>query len=51
MNQHADESRTLAETLDRAWKVLSTLPDQELTMLPADMVALVTAYRRNSDGD
>ena len=48
VNQRVDESRSLAETLDRAWQVLSTLPAQELTMLPADMVA---AHLRNSDGD
>jgi V/A-type H+-transporting ATPase subunit B len=37
--QRADEYRTLTDTLDRSWRVLSTLPEQELTMLPSDMAA------------
>lgn len=48
VNQRVDESRTLTVTLDRAWQVLSTLPPQELTMLPADMVA---THLRSADGD
>ena len=35
MNQGAQENRGLAETLDRAWQVLASLPRRELTMLPA----------------
>jgi V/A-type H+-transporting ATPase subunit B len=44
LDQRGDETRTLDETLDRAWQALSVLPRRELTMLPA---ALVEArYRR-----
>jgi len=32
--QRPDEARTLGDTLDRAWRVLATLPRHELTMLP-----------------
>jgi V/A-type H+-transporting ATPase subunit B len=39
--QRPDESRTLDETLDRAWRVLGVLPRRELTMLPT---ALLDAY-------
>jgi V/A-type H+-transporting ATPase subunit B len=35
VDQGRDEIRTLDETLDRAWEVLSVLPRRELTMLPA----------------
>jgi V/A-type H+-transporting ATPase subunit B len=35
MAQRADERRALDDTLDRAWRVLATLPRRELTMLPA----------------
>jgi V/A-type H+/Na+-transporting ATPase subunit B len=34
MNQGPAENRGLAETLDRAWQVLTALPRSELTMLP-----------------
>jgi V/A-type H+/Na+-transporting ATPase subunit B len=37
--QGRDESRALSDTLDRAWSVALTLPERELTMLPAAMVA------------
>jgi V/A-type H+-transporting ATPase subunit B len=37
--QRPDESRTLDDTLDRAWHVLGTLPRRELTMLPAAQIA------------
>ncbi|HEX7107585.1 MAG TPA: V-type ATP synthase subunit B [Acidothermaceae bacterium] len=47
VSQRVDESRTLPDTLDRAWKVLSTLPERELTMLPSHLVA---AHRRADDG-
>lgn len=33
LDQRRDESRTLDETLDRAWEVLRILPRRELTML------------------
>lgn len=35
MNQGSQENRGLAETLDRAWRVLAALPRRELTMLPS----------------
>ena len=37
--QRRDENRTLAQTLDRAWSVALSLPERELTMLPAAMIA------------
>ena len=33
MKQAPDESRNLDETLGRAWEVLSTLPESELTKI------------------
>jgi V/A-type H+-transporting ATPase subunit B len=39
VSQGRGEKRELAETLDRAWDVALTLPEQELTMLPAAMIA------------
>jgi V/A-type H+-transporting ATPase subunit B len=33
LSQRRDENRTLEETLDRAWRVVSTLPRSELTMV------------------
>jgi V/A-type H+-transporting ATPase subunit B len=38
VDQHPDESRTLVQTLDRAWRVAAALPRQELTMLPTAML-------------
>jgi V/A-type H+-transporting ATPase subunit B len=38
VNQRQDESRTLEQTLDRAWRVAAALPRQELTMLPAALL-------------
>jgi len=35
LDQGADESRSLEETLTRAWRVVSTLPARELTMMSA----------------
>ncbi|HXZ70249.1 MAG TPA: hypothetical protein VEH31_05165, partial [Streptosporangiaceae bacterium] len=34
MDQGRGENRTLGDTLGRAWRVLATLPRQQLTMLP-----------------
>jgi V/A-type H+-transporting ATPase subunit B len=34
--QQPDEARPLAETLDRAWRAVSLLPRQDLTMLASD---------------
>jgi len=38
LNQRPDETRTLDDTLDRAWQVLALLPRRELTMLPAGLL-------------
>ena len=38
VDQRPDERRSLTDTLDRAWRVLSLLPRRELTMLGADLV-------------
>jgi V/A-type H+-transporting ATPase subunit B len=38
LDQRGDESRSLDDTLDRAWDALSVLPPRELTMLPAALV-------------
>jgi V/A-type H+/Na+-transporting ATPase subunit B len=38
LSQRSDESRSLEETLDRAWQALATLPRRELTMLSAERV-------------
>jgi V/A-type H+/Na+-transporting ATPase subunit B len=38
VDQRQDESRTLDQTLDRAWRVAAVLPRQELTMLPAALL-------------
>ena len=39
VNQLIDESRALEDTLARAWRVLSILPERELTMVPAADIA------------
>jgi V/A-type H+/Na+-transporting ATPase subunit B len=39
MSQRRDESRSLDETLDRAWRALALLPRRELTMLSPDVIA------------
>ncbi len=46
--QRRDETRTLAETLARAWRVASTLPRRELTMVGQ---ALVDAYYVEADDE
>jgi V/A-type H+-transporting ATPase subunit B len=38
VDQRPDETRTLDQTLDRAWQVLLTLPRSQLAMLPAAML-------------
>jgi V/A-type H+-transporting ATPase subunit B len=35
MNQGRTEDRSLEESLSRAWRVLATLPRNQLTMIPA----------------
>jgi V/A-type H+-transporting ATPase subunit B len=39
VDQGRDEQRSLDQTLDRAWVVLSELPRRELTMLPESQLA------------
>lgn len=39
LSQRSNESRSLDETVDRAWQALASLPRRELTMLPAALVA------------
>ncbi|MEV0308248.1 ATP synthase beta subunit C-terminal domain-containing protein [Nonomuraea fuscirosea] len=36
LSQPGDEARTLGQTFERAWRVLSILPRRELSMLDAD---------------
>ncbi|WP_419789231.1 hypothetical protein [Prescottella equi] len=38
LDQRSDESRTLDDTLDRAWAALARLPRAELTMLPGSLL-------------
>ena len=38
VNQRPDESRSLTDTLERAWNVVRRLPRSELSMLPAEML-------------
>jgi len=51
VDQHRDEPRTLEDTLDRAWRVLSLLPHRELTMLPAAQLDLRHHPRSDSAQD
>jgi V/A-type H+-transporting ATPase subunit B len=39
LDQRPDESRRIADTLDRAWRALDNLPRRELTMLPSALIA------------
>ena len=48
VSQRPDERRSLDETFQRAWRVLSVLPRRELTMLPT--AALDAHYRARDDG-
>ena len=51
VNQAPDEARTMPETFERAWGVISVLPERELTMMPAASIA--AHYRgslRKADG-
>ncbi|WNM27890.1 V-type ATP synthase subunit B [Demequina capsici] len=52
LNQGHAESRTLEDTLDRAWRALAALPRQELTMVsPAQVAAhLPTSGEEADDG-
>ena len=49
LDQRPDELRSIDETLDRAWDVLTLLPARELTMLPAGI--LPTGPSPGGDGD
>ena len=40
LHQERDEARSFDETLDRAWQVASALPRRELTMVPAEALAV-----------
>jgi V/A-type H+-transporting ATPase subunit B len=46
ISQRPDESRSLDETFERAWQVLSVLPRRELSMLPA---AAIDAHYQDLD--
>jgi len=48
VSQRLDESRTLDETLDRAWAVASLLPRRELSMIST---AILNAHYRPSEED
>jgi V/A-type H+-transporting ATPase subunit B len=48
VSQRPDQRRSLDETFELAWRVLSVLPRRELTMLPA--AALDAHYRPRDDG-
>lgn len=49
VDQGTDESRSLDDTLGRAWQVASELPRRELTMVPA--ADLATYFRGHDGGD
>jgi V/A-type H+/Na+-transporting ATPase subunit B len=38
LNQRADESREMSDTLDRVWRAVLVLPRRELTALPTDLL-------------
>jgi V/A-type H+-transporting ATPase subunit B len=44
-SQHSDEVRSMDDTFERAWRVVSVLPERELTMMPSASVA--TNYHGN----
>ena len=48
-DQGRDELRTLEETLERAWRVASMLPERELTMMSES--ALASYYTGDDGGD
>jgi V/A-type H+/Na+-transporting ATPase subunit B len=50
INQRPDEKRGIADTLDRAWRALDTLPRRELTMLPDDLIARHLSAAETSHG-
>ena len=52
VNQSSDESRSMEDTLQRCWRVLSVLPERELTMMPrAVTAAYYTGNLREGNGD
>jgi len=50
VDQGVGEARSLDDTLDRAWRVVSELPARELTMIPAEDVATHYAGRLDGSG-
>ncbi len=51
VNQSSDESRSMEDTLKRAWNVASVLPERELTMMPRAMTAAYyTGNLREGEG-
>jgi V/A-type H+/Na+-transporting ATPase subunit B len=38
LDQRRDESRSMGDTLDRAWQALALLPRRELTMLSSEVI-------------
>ena len=45
VNQRPDEDRTIDETLDIGWRILSDLPDSELKRIKPEFIA---KYRKKS---
>jgi len=44
VNQRPDEDRTIDETLDLGWKILSDFPDSELKRIKPEFIA---KYRKS----
>lgn len=51
VDQRGDERRTIEQTLDLAWRVLSLLPRRELTMLAPDLLDARHVPRSGADDD
>jgi V/A-type H+-transporting ATPase subunit B len=49
VNQRSDEVRSMDDTFERAWRVISVLPERELTMMPS--ASVVAHYRGNITSD
>jgi V/A-type H+-transporting ATPase subunit B len=39
VNQSPNEARSMDDTFERAWRVVSVLPERELTMMPSASIA------------
>ncbi|MHB1009673.1 MAG: V-type ATP synthase subunit B [Propionibacteriaceae bacterium] len=48
LSQASNESRSLEETLQRAWSALGTLPRRELTMVPSNLLDRYLPPRRSA---